>query len=305
MYTVVDGVLQKLTLPRASACVLPGIPWGAFDELLTPAFWRGQAWQHELLGTYRDLRLGRTLSEELAACLLGGFGMRAELGLAAFARLRERGLLVGCPSSQSLEAALSEPFIIDGRPIGYRFPRQKARYLSACLRQLEQVELHASDAALRDELALLPGIGLKTASWIVRNYRGSSRVAIIDVHILRAGRRMDLFTEDQEPQRHYRELEDAFLRFADALKVPAAKLDALMWDYMRRFGNSAWAPDQRDARRNRIPRHADGLDDLLTQDAKRTERQSEGRRGEKQRLQQGARIAPQQGGRVFVRCRDA
>jgi thermostable 8-oxoguanine DNA glycosylase len=235
MYTVVDGVLRELALPRANTCVLPGIPWGAFEELLTPAFWRGQAWQHALLGTYEDLRLGRTLIEEMAACLLGGFGMRAELGLAAFARLRDRGLLVGCPSSLILEAALSEPFVIYGRPCGYRFPRQKARYLSACLRQLNETEVHASDAALRDQLALLPGIGLKTASWIVRNHRGSSQVAIIDVHILRAGRRMGLFTEDQEPQRHYRELEAAFLKFADAIEVPAATLDALMWDYMRRF----------------------------------------------------------------------
>ncbi len=238
MYTVVGGAIQTLTLPRASTCVLPGIPWGAFDELLTPAFWRGQAWQHDLLGTYRDLRLGRTLIEELAACLLGGFGMRAELGLTAFSRLRDRGLLVGCPSPQALEAVLSEPFIIDGRSRGYRFPRQKARYLSACLRQLDQVEPHASDVALRDQLALLPGIGLKTASWIVRNHRGSSQVAIIDVHILRAGRRMGLFTEAQQPQDHYRELEAAFLKFADAIEVPAARLDALMWDYMRRFSAS-------------------------------------------------------------------
>ncbi len=241
MYTVVGDALQSLPLPPASACVLPGIPWGAFDELLTPAFWRGQVWQHELLGTYRELRLGRTLVEELAACLLGGFGMRAELGLAAFSRLRARGLLVERPSAQRLEAALSEPFIIEGRPCGYRFPRQKARYLSACLRQLEEVDLGASDAELRDSLARLPGIGLKTASWIVRNHRGSNAVAIIDVHILRAGRSMGLFSEEQEPQRHYRELEAAFLKFADALEVPAATLDALMWDYMRRLSVGARA----------------------------------------------------------------
>jgi hypothetical protein len=88
---------------------------------------------------------------------------------------------------------------------------------------------------LRDRLAELPGIGLKTASWIVRNYRGSSEVAIIDVHILRAGRHIGLFAQDQEPQRHYRELEAAFLAFATALEVPAAMLDGLMWDYMRRL----------------------------------------------------------------------
>ena len=84
MYARIDGDLQHLELPDSEEMVLPGIRWGAFDELLTPAFWRGQAWQHEKLGTYERLRLGRNLAEEVAACLLGGFGMKAEIGLAAF-----------------------------------------------------------------------------------------------------------------------------------------------------------------------------------------------------------------------------
>ncbi|WP_420826682.1 hypothetical protein [Myxococcus eversor] len=222
-------------MPQAESHVLPGIQWGAFEELLTPAFWHGQAWQHEKLGSYRDLRLGRTLAEEVAACMLGGFGMKAELGLAAFARLRDQELLVGTPTAEALEIALSKPFVIHGRTLGYRFPKQKARYLSACLAQLAALEFHVSDTVLRDRLAQLPGIGLKTASWIVRNFRNSSEVAIIDVHILRAGRHMGLFSQEQEPQRHYRELETAFLTFAAAIKVPAAMLDGLMWDYMRRL----------------------------------------------------------------------
>lgn len=238
MYSVVGGKVHKLPMPQAESHVLPGIQWGAFEDLLTPAFWRGQAWQHEMLGNYRDLRLGRTLTEEVAACMLGGFGMKAELGLAAFARLRDQQLLVEIPTAEALEVALSRPFVIHGRLLGYRFPRQKARYLSACLAQLAGLELHVSDTVLRDRLADLPGIGLKTASWIVRNFRNSSAVAIIDVHILRAGRCMGLFTQEQEPQRHYRELEAAFLAFSAALKVPAAMLDGLMWDYMRRLPTS-------------------------------------------------------------------
>jgi hypothetical protein len=93
MYAVFDGIVSELSIPPPDALVLPWIPWGAFDDLLTPAFWKGQVWQHEHFGTYRNLRLGRTLPEEIAACLLGGYGMKAELGLAAFGRLREHGLL--------------------------------------------------------------------------------------------------------------------------------------------------------------------------------------------------------------------
>lgn len=234
MYAFINGELHRLDLPDPAETVLPGVQWGAFDELFTPAYWRGQAWQHELIGTYASFRLGRNLVEEVAACLLGGFGMRAEIGLAAFARLRERGLLSRIPSLSGLESALTEPFSICGASRRYRFPRQKARYLSACLKQLETFCEPLDDVEFRDRLAELPGIGPKTASWIVRNYRGSNRVAIIDVHILRAGRHIGLFPPDWGPQRHYRALEEIFLRFADALGVAAGMLDGLIWDYMRR-----------------------------------------------------------------------
>lgn len=235
MYGFINGALQHLDLPDPDEMVIPGIRWGAFDELLTPAYWRGQAWQHEMIGTYERLRLGQNLVEEVSACLLGGFGMKAEIGLAAFARLRDLGLLSGPPSISELESALAEPFSIRGVSRRYRFPRQKARYLSACLERLETFSEPLDDAAFRDQLAELPGIGLKTASWIVRNYRRSNRVAVIDIHILRAGRHIDLFPAGMEPQRHYRALEESFLRFAAALGVAAGMLDGLIWDYMRRI----------------------------------------------------------------------
>lgn len=239
MYATIDGSLRCLALPGPDEFVVPGVRWGAFDELLTPAYWRGQAWQHQQLGTYTSLRLGRTLIEEVAACLLGGFGMKAELGLAAFARLRHHGLIGELGSdAETLERVLAEPFRVDGVSRQYRFPRQKARYLAACMHRLAEFTEPSDDVALRDRLAELPGVGLKTASWIVRNYRGSNCVAVIDVHILRAGRHIHLFSPTLAPQHHYRTLEQAFLRFAAALSTPASMLDSLIWEYMRRLGSA-------------------------------------------------------------------
>ena len=235
MHAILDGVLRTLRLPEPDEPILPGIFWGAFDQLLTPAYWRGQLWQHEVLGTYCDPRLGNTLTEEVAACLLGGHGMPAELGLSAFARVRSNDLLLAGTTAAELEKALSAPFSVGGRERCYRFPRQKARQLAACLDALEKLYEPERDRALRDALTKLPGIGLKTASWVVRNYRGSNEVAIVDVHILRAGQHINLFPPDWEPQKHYGYLEEAFLRFAGALDVSAAMLDGLMWDYMRRL----------------------------------------------------------------------
>jgi thermostable 8-oxoguanine DNA glycosylase len=235
MFALIGDTIERLEISDPSDFVLPGVRWGAFDELLTPAFWRGQAWQHERLGTYRPVGPGKTLSEEMAACLLGGFGMKAELGLAAVARLRDRGLLRGEPAEDVLESALAEPVTIRGYPRRYRFPRQKAHYLARCFTWLSDFAEPNDDIALRDCLAQFPGIGLKTASWIVRNYRRSNDVAIIDVHILRAGRHIGLFRPDLAPQRDYCVLEETFIRFAGALNTGAGMLDRLMWDYMRRL----------------------------------------------------------------------
>jgi thermostable 8-oxoguanine DNA glycosylase len=239
MHAVISGVVHSLALPAPEDHVMPGVPWGKFDEILTPAYWRGQVWQHQHIGTYCNFRLGRTLAEEVAACLLGGFGMKAELGLAAFARLRDHDLLNEPTAASVFEEALSEPFIIRGQSRRYRFQRQKAYYLAACLEQLVDFIEPNDDATLRDRLTRLPGIGPKTASWIVRNYRASNAVAIIDVHILRAGRYINLFHYELEPLDHYHELERLFLCFADAISTPAGILDSLMWDYMRRLPASS------------------------------------------------------------------
>ena len=60
-----------------------------------------------LTGKPPGYRLGRTLAEEFAACLLGGHGIPAPVGIAAYERLRERGILCGAGASeQQLEALL-------------------------------------------------------------------------------------------------------------------------------------------------------------------------------------------------------
>lgn len=240
MYSMINGEMRLLHLPSPHELIFPQIQWGAFDEILTPAYWKGQVWQHSYLGTYSDLRLGSSLAEEVAACLLGGYGMPADLALAAYRRVRDLGLLDSTPPATEIEAALDEPLLIGGRPRRYRFSRQKAKYLSACLERLCVFEEPKNDLKFREKLAELPGVGLKTASWIVRNMRPESNVAIIDVHILRAGLTIGLFPQDWTPQKNYLELEDRFVAFSQALDAAPAMLDALMWDYMRRFSDAVF-----------------------------------------------------------------
>lgn len=222
-------------LPGEMECVLEGVKWGSAEETLTPAYWAMRYRLHDAYGDYRHFQLGRSLAEELAACLLGGYGMPAEVGLAAFGRLRDEGLLEGCPSAEVIEGRLSEPLLVNGRSIRYRFPRQKAAYLAAALKLISTSVLPASDRALRNLLMEAPGVGPKTASWVVRNHRGSDHVAIIDIHLLRAGVAAGFFEPHWRPERHYLRLESRFLEFAAAIGARASILDNLIWQHMRQL----------------------------------------------------------------------
>jgi thermostable 8-oxoguanine DNA glycosylase len=163
--------------------------------------------------------------------------MPAEIGLAAFSRLRDERLLYAGVSPVQLEAALSRPFSVGDRKVRYRFPRQKARYLADCLWLLGRKDLTSSGKGrvLRDALIELPGVGPKTASWIARNWLDADDIAILDVHILRAMRLLSLVGEATLP-RDYSRVEAIFVEFANALGVRASVLDAVMWQHMRRWG---------------------------------------------------------------------
>jgi thermostable 8-oxoguanine DNA glycosylase len=233
---------RHLYLPEPDAQLLPSVRWGACEHLFTPAFWAAHLWQCSMAGQLpQRFRLGATLLEEVAACILGGYGIPAEVGLAGYARLRERGLLSGQAAEGELQSALSEPLLVDGRAVQYRFARQKATYLAVTLKVLESSSglEQLTDVEFRNWFTRLPGIGLKTASWITRNHRASDSVAIIDVHVFRAGRLAGIFPASATIARDYAELEQEFLMFARALALPASQLDAVIWDFMKRVGRLA------------------------------------------------------------------
>lgn len=233
----VDGRFAYLDLPPPEADVVPGVVWGRFDHPLTPAFWAAQVWMSDL-PTGPRFRLGATLAEEVVACLLGGHGAPAEVGLAAFVRVRE-ALRARGDETLPLDVAeclLTEPLNVGGRLVRYRFARTRARYVSACLNDLQSLnEANLGDVELRDALNGLLGIGPKTASWIVRNRRASDAVAILDVHIVNACQVMGLFEPGSNPARKYRDLERRYLDLCLGLGCKASVMDAVMWATMRRI----------------------------------------------------------------------
>lgn len=223
------GAIQ-VELPAADALVMPGVKWGAVDAFPSPAYWAFQVVARRLVGRHAEYRLGRSLAEEVGACLLGGHGIPAPVGLAAYERLRELGAFSKvAPSETQLEAWLREPLQIGAKTIKYRFAAQKARYLAAALPQLIDAPIFTQGKALRDWLVRLPGVGLKTASWVARNWLAADDVAILDIHIMRVGQAMGLFPRKHTVERHYLELEELFLKFSTKLDVRAAELDAVIW----------------------------------------------------------------------------
>lgn len=219
-----------LELPPAHAEVMPGVKWGAVEAFPTPAYWVYQVFANRVLGGPPEYKLGRTLTEEIGACLLGGHGIPASVGLAAYEHLRAHGAFgVKPPSESQLLAWLQQPLPVNGTMARYRFAAQKARYLAGALRAVYDAPATTSGKTLRDWLLQVPGIGYKTASWIGRNWLRADDVAILDIHIVRFGLAIGLFSAELTVERHYQELERLFLEFSRRVDIRPSELDAVIW----------------------------------------------------------------------------
>ncbi|WP_414815597.1 hypothetical protein [Rhizobium sp. IY2] len=182
-----------------------------------------------------------TLHEEVGFCLLGGYGVTAEMNHAFFDVLCNAGVFKdgALIPAADIEALLMTPVSVDGRLRRYRFPRQKAQRIEAAIRKLEaDPPTLDQPIAFRDALLGIPGIGPKTASWIARNLLGADDVAILDIHVIRAGKIMGLFGEDLRLPRDYFAMEKRFLDLCHAMDLKASLLDAIIWGEMRKLNRT-------------------------------------------------------------------
>lgn len=248
--------------PAAEVEVMPGVRWGEPWTLFTPAYWLSQFWMNDLDKVLHSPYQARgSLAEEVVFCLLGGFGITAELATAAFEACWEQNLIETMESNAEVwNAVLLLPLSVNGKTQHYRYPNQKARFLAAAMKFLKEHPLEeASGLALRDSLLKIQGIGPKTAGWITRNYSDSDEVAILDIHIVRAGVLCGFFSSDERVEKDYFAMETRFLKFSQALGVRPAVLDCLIWDQMRSLGGIAL-----DALRDTLPSTANNQTKLIT-----------------------------------------
>ena len=212
-----------------------------YCTLYTDAFWK---LQYEV---YDENYRTQTPSEdrgsyvdEIVACLLGGFGFKAEIGWAAFERLKKRQLIKRGKDYFSIVNALSEPLQVGDSLTHYRFPRQKSKYVYDFLsrKDLDYAPIE-NDLAFRSWLLKINGIGPKTASWITRNYFQSDNVAIIDIHLYRAGILTGFVNPELDIQKDYFEIEKCFLDYCRSLKVKPSVMDMVMWSNMKKTNKIA------------------------------------------------------------------
>lgn len=208
------------------------INWNEAGKRFTKSYWEVQ--YHLDDSSLCNFRLGSNLKEEVVACLLGGYGIKAELGLLAFHRLKNLRLIHEGVKLSVVEKAISRPFRMNGKDVHYRFPHQKAKYITSFLQRTDLDELDSlCGSELRNRLMSVEGIGPKTASWIARNYKCCDDVAIVDIHIYRAGRLAGFVNSKWNIQKDYFKIEKSFLDFCHSINASPAKMDSIMWNQMK------------------------------------------------------------------------
>ena len=215
------------------------VPWGRFDAFGTAAYWVDQT----IRGGYSDkvemLARRADLRSETIFCLLGGYGVTAELARAAHEVVSSVLQAQPEPEPGDIETALRRPLPGDlGR---YRFPRQRATRVAEAVRRLRQNPPPNDPLLLREYLLGVNGIGPKTAAWIVRNVTGTPEVAIIDIWLIRALTKNGIFGREWRVDRHYERYEAAFLQYATHGQVPPGALDLCIWEQARRVGHAHFA----------------------------------------------------------------
>jgi N-glycosylase/DNA lyase len=184
------------------------------------------------------------LRRELIFCLLGGHAVRYELARSAADVVCTIGVFgTDCDDSALLpllERELNTPqFLprrVDGSLRRYRYPNRKAQLLVACRAWVNEVGslrkallASGSERERRGVLCECPGIGPKSASWLLRNCGLGQDLAILDVHVLRAMASAGRLGDASLP-RDYERVEAAFLEWCRDLGASAAAFDLLLWE---------------------------------------------------------------------------
>ncbi len=190
----------------------------------------------------------RDIEIELLFCLLGGFGVTYEHGRSATEVISPMRPFSKEWEEQDLFEAVSvalmqpqfEPARADGALRRFRFPIRKASIIVKARRWLRdngplyrRLLVVSSGRERRQYLCDCPGIGMKTASWLLRNLGLGTELATLDIHVLRALIEAERVPNDIKMPRDYELVEDAFLKWCRELDASPAAFDLFVWHWQR------------------------------------------------------------------------
>jgi thermostable 8-oxoguanine DNA glycosylase len=187
------------------------------------------------------------LRRELLFCLLGGHGITFEMSCSALLAVEELDIFDASHDPDGLQdqlvALLTErryhPLRVDGTMRRYRFPRRKAElirqartWVLAAGSLTEHFSARSCEHDRRTWLVGCPGVGPKSASWVLRNTGWASQLAILDVHILRAMTDAGVIAEVRLPV-DYEAVERCFLDWCERLGAAPGVFDLFLWEWQR------------------------------------------------------------------------
>lgn len=188
--------------------------------------------------------------DEFFFVLLGGFGISYELNLSGLYILKQQGLISdGYYHEKNRLAFIEEkireqfskkqftPTTANGQPRKYRYIETKPRIISNAGYWLwEDCEWGLYDKLqsmntnqARIWLCSCPGIGMKSASWLLRNTGLSEDCAVFDVHIIRFLSYLGFHTPESLTEKTYLNLEESLREVCSNVGVPLGKMDYLLW----------------------------------------------------------------------------
>lgn len=200
---------------------------------------------------YQDNNLcNEIMLEEFFFILLGGYGISYELNKSALTLLKQKGYLDSSlyNNQEKINITASnlkdefntkqfEPKSINGEFRKYRFIETKpisivkAGYWlwQECTWDLESYFSIHKDRFTREWLCSCPGIGMKSASWFLRNIGVNDDYAVFDVHVLRFLGKLGVEVPQFITEKAYIQLEMILRDICNKIGVSLGKMDYLLW----------------------------------------------------------------------------
>lgn len=116
----------------------------------------------------------------------------------------------------------------------------KHRTLTKAFQQIVETSLDLK-ACSAEELEKIHGIGLKTSRFFLLHSRKNAKIAALDTHILNFMRtELGISTPKNTPAspQVYRQLEKAFINYADKTGKSVAEVDLAIWNKYSKGGNN-------------------------------------------------------------------